>query len=757
MQSAANRWRAMRRWMTALVFLACFLSPLAAFAFANQTDSLAAVGVSQPIPVDGKIAGSLWESGAAAKDFVNFTTRKPAGSDVATTVYILHDASFLYVGFVCNQTSAPITASQTTNGVGEELDDQVEMNIDTSGNGSRIYTFKTTPRGVRYQDSSESSRFNPSWQAVASKQQGGWSAEMVIPLQALRSSAGTRYWRINFQRRIAVSDESFSWAYNPHMSSPDESQYWPTLTGIHIAGALTRPPPHAEVYGLASLGSDRNQFQQTDGSFAFQKARYFGADLTYPITDTLSLVATGNPDFSNVEVDQQTIAPQQFQRSLTEYRPFFAQGSDYLIPGAHFNSGGSKDEVFYSPSIGTFNWGTQIEGTVGSNAVGILDASGPGFSDQAFGFDHTSSSQDFRLFADGVFAHHTQDGSSVTPCLGSLLTCHDDTLEFGVHKEILASGWMTDLSYAEESGDFVADLGLGQNVQATIGRHRESSDIFFSYHDIGPYYAPVDGFTLLSDLRGPAFFSDFNGVGALAGPIKTYSGFFGAERSLDRSGQVAYAYVIADLTVNLRNLLSFDLGPSISEQRTSNGYPDYSDSQRLPYNQTHATVSYAQDSASPVSVSYSWGPFATQCSVPASLTSPNPLFCGPYPNLYANFYLQQFTSAVAHQFNTRFNISAEFDGTDERAFLGPSDGQWLRRVSLGESLGPNANVALGLRSISGTGGFAEPGLNVAASFHDRFPTGNELFVSFGSPASAITLKRVIVKYILHLGRGGTGT
>jgi len=518
-----------------------------------------------------------------------------------------------------------------------------------------------------------------------------------------------------------------------------------------------RPFPYADVFGLASAGSDRNQFQQTDGTFVYQKPRYFGGDVTYPFTNTLALVGTGNPDFSNVELDQQTIAPQQFQRVLNEYRPFFAQGSNYLTPGAHFNVSGTKDEVFYSPSIGTFNWGGKIEGTTRSNAIGILDIGGPGFADQAFGFDHRSPSQDFRYFADGVFAHHTQDGSSVTACPGVLLACRDDTYEFGLHKQSSISGWLMNLTYAGESGDYVADPGLGHNFRGAIGRERQYSDVYVYYDDIGPYFSPVDGFTLISDLRGVGFYSDFNASGSQGAAIKNWSGFFGANRDLDRSGQVSFAQLVGGLTLNFRNLMTLDMGPSISEQRTSNGYPAYTDSQTLPYNQTHIKLSYAQETASPVSVSYSWGAFATLCSVPPEETTPNPIFCGPYPNLYANLYLQQLSSSVAHQIGTRFNLSVEVDGTDEHPFVWPSDGQWLRRISLAENVSANATVSLGLRYINGTGGFAEPGLNFAASFHDRFPTGDELFVAFGSPASSVTLNRLIVKYAVHIGRGGIGT
>jgi hypothetical protein len=546
------------------------------------------------------------------------------------------------------------------------------------------------------------------------------------------------------------------------MTGPDDTKYWPTLAGLQLSGASTRPLPHADVYGLLSSGSDRNRFQQSDGSFAYQKAREFGADVTYPFTNTLAFVGTANPDFSNVEVDQQTIAPQQFQRELTEYRPFFSQGSDFLIPGAHINASGTKDEIFYTPSIGTFNWGGKVEGTVGSNAVGVLSVGGPGFNDQAFGFNHRSPSQDLSLFADGVFARHTQDDSSVMSCPGVLLTCRDDTYEFGMRRQFLGSGWLANTFYGGESGDYVANPGLGHSFDTTIGHERQYSDLYLNYHDIGPFYSPVDGFTLLSDVRGPAFFTDFNGAGKPGAALKNYAGFVGGERDIDHSGQVGYALLFGDLTLNFKNLMTLDTGISTSEQKTSpDGYPNYSNSQTLPYDQARVALSFAQGSASPVSVSYSWGPFATKCRSASELlsaTSPNPLFCqSVLPDLFANFYSQQLNSSVSRQLNTRFNVSAEFDGTVEHAVLGASDSQWLRRVSVGESLGPNANFSVGLRSINGTGGNAEPGLNFAASFHDRFPTGNELFVAFGSPASSITLNRLIVKYILHIGQGGTGT
>jgi hypothetical protein len=106
---------------------------------------------------------------------------------------------------------------------------------------------------------------------------------------------------------------------------------------------------------------------------------------------------------------------------------------------------------------------------------------------------------------------------------------------------------------------------------------------------------------------------------------------------------------------------------------------------------------------------------------------------------------------------TRWNVGAEIDGTRERpTFGGAPSGQWLRRISVGETIDKYTNFTLGLRDISGTGGFAQRGVNLAGSFHHRFKNDSELFVNYGTPAAPATLQRVVVKYVLRTG-GGAGT
>ena len=126
----------------------------------------------------------------------------------------------------------------------------------------------TTPRGTRYQQSTESARFAPPWTAVAARTVDGWSAMLVIPIKVLRRpSAPVQTWRFDFVRRIAALNVNESWAYDATMNDggggiggfpqPGDARFWPQLTGVKLAAAQGRRPPRFEVYGLASAGEDR--------------------------------------------------------------------------------------------------------------------------------------------------------------------------------------------------------------------------------------------------------------------------------------------------------------------------------------------------------------------------------------------------------------------------------------------------------------------------------------------------------------------
>jgi hypothetical protein len=721
----------------------------AATAAVTETQSFPAVKAASPPPLDAALADPVWQTALQAQNFTNFTDQAPA--KLPTTAYLLYDDKNLYVGFVAEQPGVPITATQGVNDVGLGLDDSVTIGIDPSGSGARTYAFTVTPRGVRYETSSESSRYQPLWAAVATRTQAGYRVMMVIPLTDMRlSGAREQSWRVDFTRRVAATGDLYTWAYDPasnaycsnnsvSTTTYCDSTRWPLVTGIAVAGAAARPRPYADVYALGSGGSDHNVFETTPGSFTTQPARPIGLDATVPLTTTLSFVGTLNPDFSNVEADQTVIAPQEFPRNYTEYRPFFAQGFNYIDALPHVNVNGPGNVIFYSPALGIVNSGFKIEGTSGQNAIGALDATGDGFDDQAVGYGNARPDGSLSFSLEAVDAHHP--GIS------------DQTWGVGGAYANLHSGLQPLFIFEQERGTLVSAASLAQTITPGIILQHGPILIGVLWRDVGPEFAPIDGYNRINDIDGPQAVVAYNGVGGKGSAIKSYSLTAIGDRYVDRSGAVHEADVLGSAGVTLKSLLSLTVSGGASELRSyADAYPAYTDPEENPFNQTGIAIGYKDGTPSPTDFSYSFGPFGVYC--PGS--APQPLLCNGETQTYAPAFVQQLDVSTTRQIGHGYGLALEFGGTLEHGIDDPSDSQWLRRLSLTRSFGSEGQLAIGLRSISGTGGFAAPGVNLAVSYHQRLANQSQLYLEYGTPAAIATLHRFIVKYVLHVG-GAAGT
>ena len=539
------------------------LSSEPAAAAVTTSFSLPVARAPHPLPLDPSLSDPAWAAGLVPNGkgpWQNVTTRGPAAQQ--TTVYMLYDDTALYIGFKAEQTGIPIVATQTTNDVGFGQDDFVGFGVDTSGAGSQAYLFETTPKGVRYEQANENVRYRPRWASAAAVSGGTWSAVLIVPLSVLRvPHAGAQNWRLQFVRGIAAKGEHLVWAWDPLMQDQvganwpafQDSRWWAGTSGITLKSiGKARGGARADIYGLASVGVDRDLFQQADGQFLPMKVRPYGIDVSYPITPTISFVGTANPDFSNVEVDQQTIAPQEFRRQLIEYRPFFAQGANFINAdsGARSPTGGvttAPSYVFYSPDIGPFDWGTKIEGTFGQQSLGALafrgydETTGNTFSDQAYGYEHATQGGTFIYWSDGVLAHHSIAGD-------------DTTIEGGMEARDLKDGWVAFFDHSFENGSWVPQGSAGF-TDAFIDRHKGPLEVNVGYEDVSPNYNPIDGFTPNSDIRGPVAFVNY--IGSMPG-VKSYGFFAAFDRLLDQSGAVHQADSQVFLNATFNNGFSID-------------------------------------------------------------------------------------------------------------------------------------------------------------------------------------------------------
>jgi hypothetical protein len=745
----------------AVALAAILLAAAPAQASVPATLQLPAVAAPSPPPLDPSIPAAAWQPGAIpeAGGFEDLTTRTIAPH--ATQVWMMYDARNLYVAFRCEQRGTAITATQTTNDVGFGNDDFVGVGLDTSGAGSNVYYFETTPRGVRYEQASENARYRPVWQSAAAVSGDSWSAVLIIPLNVLRIHGGANQaWRINFLRNVAAVAEHYTWAYDGVMQDGgiggdwpnfQDSRFWPSWTGLTTGTtAAARPKPRVELYALDSIGRNRKLFQQANGGFLPQTVRVAGVDVSYPLTSTINFVGTLNPDFSNVEIDQQTIAPQEFRRFLQEYRPFFSQGAQFLNPN---QAPIGPNEIFYSPSIGPFDRGAKVEGTFGRQSFGVLNfkgydqTTGNTFNDTAFGYTHALQDRTFLYWADGVIAHHSIFGS-------------DTAVEAGIKGRNLKNGFVYGINDASEHGTWVPQ-GVAHSLSGFIDVHKPNYEWNVDYADISPNYNPIDGITANSDIHGFSFFGD---TGGSTKAIKNFILFLNADRFLDRSGAVHQADASLFLNATLNNGFSIGVGPATSELRSYSvvdpgasetncndpnlprsyftGYPSYFCGRTDTFNLATVSVGYRDGTPAPIDFQAAYGKFGFG-SVGSNDNGPD--------------YLHIYSFTTSRPIGRVFSLGFEYDGSFERAMTtGAFDSQWLRRVSLGAQLGPYENFTISLRSINGRGGFSSPGTNLAAAYHHRYRSGDELFLNFGTPAAARTLDRFIVKYLFRFG-GDAGT
>ncbi|HVS46646.1 MAG TPA: DUF5916 domain-containing protein [Verrucomicrobiae bacterium] len=693
--------------------VAALLLATPALAWVDHTQTFPAVKVATPPVLDAALTDPVWQTGFKMTGFFDYTTREPAKDE--TLAYVLYDEHNVYVGVHCAQAGTPLTAVQTVDHAGVSTDDNVSFNVDTAGNGSRVYQFRVNPKGIHDEYSSENARYAPTWTSVSKIfPNGDYNVMMVVPLAAIRgNSTPLQQWRFDLVRFIAQTNDEYTWAYEPTQTNVGNSQNWPFMTGIAIASRATRPRPHADVYALGSGGADRRQFQNGIGAFGDNNPRNLGIDLTYPFTNSLAFVGTLNPDFSNVEQDQTTIAPQEFQRQYNEYRPFFSQGAQYLnsLPGVNINS---ADMLLYTPAIGIFNHGEKIEGTLGENSIGLLNAGGNGFDDAAYGYSFAKN--------DGSLVAAIQGVSATTPATTDIAS------GYALASTNSHSGAFLLAKEQTDRGTFVTDPGQANDFTFGAGTQGASTTMLLDYKDIGAQYNPQLGYIQLNDLKGPQFFAQYNGVGHKGGFIKSYSLFQVIDRYVDHTGAPRQVDLDESANVTFKDFISLGYGDFSSEL----GFGGVN----LPFHQQNVSFGYKDGSPAPTDASYSWGP-------------------------YGSVFVQQLDYTTSETFGV-YGVSLEYDGTVEKAepYSPPGtpglDTQWLRRVSFTRSFGKNTSLAIGLRAINGNGGYAVPGTNVALSFHERFANLDELFVDYGTPAAYQTLHRLIVKFVFHAG-GGSGT
>jgi len=306
-----------------------------------------------PIRVDGRLYDAAWERAAWVSDF---TQREPAEGEAPsqrTEVAFLYDDEALYVGARMFSDSAGLIRALVTRRDQESTSEQLVVSLDTQHDRRTAYSFAVTAAGVRldyYHPSDRESKrdysFEPVWTAKTAVDAQSWTAELRIPFAQLRfnrcGALGERCsWGVNLTRRIPARNED-DYLVLVRRTETGWASRFAELVGIDG----TRPSRRVEVVPYAA--SEATLLGQPDPRNPFVRrnelAGRAGADLKLGLGPSLTLDATINPDFAQVEADPAEVNLTEFESSFPERRPFFVEGSQLL------KSGGI--DYFYSRRIG---------------------------------------------------------------------------------------------------------------------------------------------------------------------------------------------------------------------------------------------------------------------------------------------------------------------------------------------------------------------------------------------------------------------
>jgi hypothetical protein len=323
------------------------------------------------IKIDGKIDEAEWQRCETAKDFWMVTPADTSRAQCRTEAKFTYDDNFLYFSAINYQAKpGPYIVESLKRDFNFGRNDNLWLILEPFNDLTNGWVFGTNAAGAQFDGQiAEGTNLNQNWDnrwiSQTSFDGQKWILEMAIPFSSLRYKAGQTSWGMNMSRLDLGSNEKSSWA-------PVPRQFF-SITLAYTGSLIWDNPPPApktniSVIPFALTGINKNFEKNADAAIRSD----FGGDAKIALTPSLNLDLTINPDFSQVDVDQQVTNFNRFELFFPERRQFFLENSDI------FNSfGGQAISPFFSRRIGLgtpIQYGARLSGKIDNNwRVGLLN------------------------------------------------------------------------------------------------------------------------------------------------------------------------------------------------------------------------------------------------------------------------------------------------------------------------------------------------------------------------------------------------
>ncbi|HUF26210.1 MAG TPA: DUF5916 domain-containing protein [Gemmatimonadaceae bacterium] len=347
------------RHLTALVLLCAAPAALASQELAMSSSALGSAGArhahaaraATPPVLDGRGDDPAWLAAQRIDGFLEYEPNEGAESRFRTEARVLYDDRYLYVLVRMYDPAPDSIVSLLSRRDVRTNSEQLKLVIDSYHDRRTAYQFAVNPAGVKrdfyvYNDAIEDGSWDAVWDVATAIDSLGWVAEFRIPFSQLRfANRDEHTFGLLIVRDVARTGARISWPLYRRNQQGYVSQAGELggITGIPSPRRLEVTP-----YVVAANESVRDA-----AGFGRNQRLTGGADIKYGVTSNLTLDATVNPDFGQVEADPAVLNLTAFETFREERRPFFLEGTGIFTFDVHCGDIDSQCRgLFYSRRIG---------------------------------------------------------------------------------------------------------------------------------------------------------------------------------------------------------------------------------------------------------------------------------------------------------------------------------------------------------------------------------------------------------------------
>ena len=323
---------------------------------ATATQARASRATVAPV-LDGRTDDPAWADAQVIDQFLEYEPNEGKETRFRTEVRVTYDDRYLYVLARMYDPAPDSIMSLLSRRDVRTNSEQLKLVIDSYHDRKTAFQFITNPAGVKRDyyvtaDQNEDPSWDAVWDVATKIDSVGWVAEFRIPFSQIRYAPGDEHtFGLLIVRDIARTGQRLSWPLFHRAVQGYVSQAG-TLDGIGRLPSARR----LEILPYAVAKNDTRDFGASRpglGRYDHPNKLTAGADIKYGLSSNLTLDATINPDFGQVEADPAQLNLTAFETFFDERRPFFLEGAGIF----EFNTScGDIDSgctgLFYSRRIG---------------------------------------------------------------------------------------------------------------------------------------------------------------------------------------------------------------------------------------------------------------------------------------------------------------------------------------------------------------------------------------------------------------------